>query len=79
MFQKIKRENSSNNKSNSTPCNLDYNPSSGPIILDPRNALLVDMAMAESVVVGDFLYSYLMRSYAICLFYWEGPTTTRSS
>jgi hypothetical protein len=32
MFQKIKGENSFNNKSNSTPCNLDYNPSSGPII-----------------------------------------------
>jgi hypothetical protein len=79
MFQKIKRENSSNNKSNSTPCDLDYNPSSRPIILDPRNALLVDMAMVESVVVNDFLYSCLMRSYAICLFYWEGPTTTRSS
>jgi lipopolysaccharide biosynthesis regulator YciM len=79
MFQKIKGENSSNNKSNSTPCNLDYNPLSGPIILDPRNALLVDMAMVEGVLVGDFLYSCLMTSYAICLFYWECPTTTRSS
>jgi hypothetical protein len=79
MFQKFKGENSFNNKSNSIPCNSDYNPSSRPIILNPRNALLVDTAMVEGVVVGDFLYSCLIKSYAICLFYWEGPTTTKSS
>jgi hypothetical protein len=54
MFRKRKGENFSNNKSNSTPCNLDYNPSLGPMILDPKNVLLIDMAMANGVEVGDF-------------------------
>jgi hypothetical protein len=79
MFQKLKGEISFNNKSNSTPCNLDYSPSLGPIILDSINALLVDMAMLEGVVAGDFLYYCLMRSYAICLFYYKGLTKIRAS
>jgi hypothetical protein len=66
MFRELKGENSSKNESNSTPCNLDYNPFSNPIILNPRNALLADIAMA-GVVMGDFLYFCHMRSCVICL------------
>jgi hypothetical protein len=58
MFGELKGENSFNNESNSTPCKLDYNPLSRPIILNRRNALLADMAMVEGVVMGDFLYFF---------------------
>jgi hypothetical protein len=54
MFRRHKGENSSNNKSNSTPYNLNCNPSSGPMILDPWNVLLKDMAMEKGVEAGDF-------------------------
>jgi hypothetical protein len=61
MFGKLKRENSSNNKLNSTPCNFDYNPSSWPINLDPINGLrVIDMAMVEGVVMDEFLYFFFI-------------------
>lgn len=52
MYWEFKKENSSNNNLNSSPCNLVCNPSPCLIILDARNTLLSNMAMAKWVKMG---------------------------
>jgi hypothetical protein len=47
MFGQLKGDNSFNNKSNFSPCNLDCDPSLNPISLSPRNILLVNMVMVK--------------------------------
>jgi hypothetical protein len=76
MFGELKREFFSNNKSNSSPCNLDCDPSLGLINLSPKNILLVDMVMVEGVAIDVFSYSCFMKSCAISLISLEGLVAT---